>query len=190
MQDIFISPSDNVTRGWWDFFGDAIKNDFDGAFPSRLQVQQLGIQSSGSYNYATAAMTDYRCFAYNPRNGAVLDNNFFGLQDGQNPTAFFQYAKRNNMAEVQFPSQKVLFYMRNAWHNPDLEAWFQQGATIPVAMADGSARVTKPYEDGLARNPREQAGPIYNIFFTAIGATTAWPGHYFATCGGIKGRDL
>ena len=67
-------------------------------------------------------------------------------------------------------------------------------AAAEAALADGSARAVRPYQDGFPYIPigtpgrYENAGPFYTIQYTATGEP--WPAHFWLTNGGIKGRDI
>ncbi len=196
MQDIFISPSDTVTRGWWNNLLDYVKLDNSGNFPAPEQAPTPAVMggegSPGSYRYSLTAVMNPKVALRNPRTGGYADTSYsqYLNSDGVlDQDAFRRFHARNTVADVDYPSNKVMFYMWNAWHNAELDAWFQDGASIPVGLADGSARSTQPFRDALARNNQENAGPIFDIYFTAD-PTVNWPGHYFINNGGIKGRDL
>ncbi len=128
----------------------------------------------------------------NPRTGVLADHSFrlyVGADAALSRDAFQRATAKNTVADIDYPSNKVMFYMFHAWHNAELNAWFEHGAAVPVALGDGSAKSTQPFRDGLARNQQENAGPVFDIYYTAD-PTINWPGHYFLNNGGIKGRDL
>ena len=99
------------------------------------------------------------------------------------------------MSDIRYASQKALYYLRTPWHNPDLFGWFQDGADVPVAIADGSARNTNPQADGAPFNPTEDSGTPFLIVFNTSAdpnfpVLSNYDGYYFMTSGGLRGRDL
>ncbi len=198
MQDVFVSPSDNVTPGWWANLVNFVRENH-GDFPETAQAQAPAVMggqgSPGSYRYAISAMVNPKVLLRSPRTGEFADPSYSGHVALPTTLAiageqdFRHFIRRNRTADVDHPSSKVLFYMYNAWHDADLDVWFQQGAAVPVCLADGSARSTEPYQEGIPANERENAGPVWDFFFHGEPDIT-WPGHYFLNNGGIKGRDL
>ncbi len=207
--NIFTSPSDTSSRNNWPRLRKVISDDAqrgasnngwfqlpppsaDGSAPRINGVPAV----NGSYRYCIAALTDYRIYTYKAQGIPLIS----GLGDAYNISFgtgaggenFNKYVKRNPQAIVDYPSQKVLFYMWNAWHNPNRNAWFEQDAVCPVALADGSARATVPFREGLPFRDGniENAGPMFRVFFTAVGNDSNYLTHYMLTVGGLKGRDL
>ncbi|MFM9957591.1 MAG: type II secretion system protein [Phycisphaerales bacterium] len=211
MDPIFLSPSDTATRTVWPRMRQLISNTAQGgsgnangwfALPNPSANPTVGTGANritainGSYRYAIAALTDWRIYAYKSRNVPLLTGVpqlVYTLEFGRGAggEAFNRFVKRNVQATVDYPSQKVLFYMWNAWHNPNRDAWFEQDAVCPVALADGSARATVPFREGLRFDPgnTENAGPMFRVFFNGVGENI-YDTHYMLTTGGLKGRDL
>jgi prepilin-type N-terminal cleavage/methylation domain-containing protein len=207
--NVFLSPSDTAARASWPKIRQFISNASqsgganNGWFTlpppagSNTKIGGTIPSINGSYRYCIAAMTDYRIYTYKSQGVPLISgipNPVWRLQFGTGAGGenFNRYVKRNPQATVDYPSQKVLFWMWNAWHNPNRSAWFEQDAVCPVAMADGSARSTVPYRDGLAYRPGniENAGPMFEVFFNALGNDSSYVTHYMLTTGGLKGRDL
>ncbi len=156
---------------------------------------------NGSYRYVIAALTDWRLYAFKYDGTPLVEgpgippwefryNTPFG--PGAGSENFIKFVRRNVQATMDYPSQKVLFYMWNAWHNPNRDAWFEQDAVCPVALGDGSARATIPYREAIPlsyTNSKENAGPMFKVYFTAA-ASSSYDCQYMMTNGGLKGRDL
>lgn len=208
--NIFTSPSDTASRNAWPRIKRVISNSAqsgganngwfqlpppppDYVTPPRISGVPM---VNGSYRYAIAALTDYRIYAFKTNSVPLINgipNPIWMLSFGTGAGGenFNKYVKRNPQAIVDYPSQKVLFYMWNAWHNPNRSAWFEQDAVCPVALADGSARATVPYREGLPYRPGniENAGPMFEVYFVGAGNSN-YVTHYMLTVGGLKGRDL
>lgn len=201
LQDVFLSPSDTGGKAKMKRMKTYVRDVRQGQwFPINIApnpAQGIEQWEVGSYRYVHAAMTSWTLYGFRS-NGTPIANPATQLTQPNGPATpnFYKYVKRVNASDCAFPSNKVLFFMWFAWHNPERDGWFEDGVTIPVAMADGSARATQPYRDGLPYiNPGdpkryEHAGAYYRIYFTADPTQTSWPGHYWCTLGGIKGRDL
>jgi prepilin-type N-terminal cleavage/methylation domain-containing protein len=204
--NVFTSPSDTGARTAWPKLKRLISTTAQSGganngwfqLPPRAspRVNPGNVPTvNGSYRYVIAALTDYRIYSYKSTNQTLISGIgnptqiSFGTGGGEN---FSKYVKRNPQSIVDYPSQKVLFWMWNAWHNPNRNAWFEQDAVCPVALADGSARSTVPYRDGLEYRPgnAENAGPLFRVFFTTLGDENNYSTHYMLTNGGLKGRDL
>jgi prepilin-type N-terminal cleavage/methylation domain-containing protein len=208
MDNIFTSPSDTSARNNWPRMKRLISNSAqsggtnNGWFqlppPAGSNTRVGGVlATNGSYRYTIAAMTDHRIYQYKSANVPLINgipNPIYGLEFGTGAGGenFNKYVKRNPQAVVDYPSQKVLFYMWNAWHNPNRDAWFEQDAVCPVALADGSARATVAFREGLPYRPGniENAGPMFQVYFTGVGTSSLYVTHYMLTVGGLKGRDL
>jgi prepilin-type N-terminal cleavage/methylation domain-containing protein len=202
-ETVFTSPADVIGQDTVEFVREDL-DDRDGRWPN-LDNQGVDYDLL-SYRYISPALVDDLVFTWTTSGatgafGPAFPSVAIGDTPFEDERTFYQFVRRRSATSVQFPSNKVLFFMWNAWHNPDLEAWFQPGAVIPVALADGSARATIPYRDGLYKpnssfgDERENAGPYFNYIFSAGGSnvsssTESWPAHYFATYGGLRGRDL
>lgn len=199
VQDVFASPSDTSTKNrsfprmrkymrdnngqWW-------------ALNQTDSIPALAGVLCGSYRYTACAYTSPVIYSCN-RDGGTLTPDFDMTQGGNvewGPGSRAKYVRRNPTSAVDYPSQKVLFWMWYAWHNPDSVLWCEDGVVCPIALADGSAKAVRPYQDGypyigLGQPARyENAGPFYSIYRVASGEP--WAGHFWLTNGGIKGRDI
>lgn len=190
---VFVSPSDPLSR---DSLTDVTEElqERDGAwFDMRTTGTEFDVFS---YRYVSACLVDPVVFTY--ENGAPIAQ--INMETGtlNNPNTYYQYVRRVAKAECKFPSSKVTFYMWYAHHNPNLDSWVQNGARVPIALADGSARVVEPYRDGYSRQQGgwiggdsfENAGPFYQYTIDFGTGPQPYPAHFFATYGGIRGRDL
>jgi prepilin-type N-terminal cleavage/methylation domain-containing protein len=207
---VFTSPSDTASRPTWPKIKRVISNRAQGGGANNGWFQLPpaptdyvtppkvdGVSMiNGSYRYCVAALTDYRIYSFKTAGAPLIQgvpNPIWALSFGTGPGGenFNKFVKRNPQSVVDYPSQKVLFYMWNAWHNPNRNAWFEQDVICPVTMADGSARATVPYRDGLQYRPGniENAGPMFEVYFTGNSGTN-YVTHYMLTVGGLKGRDL
>ena len=187
---VFISPSDTLSR---DSLGDVTEElqERDGRwFDMRTTGRDFDVFS---YRYVSAALVTPQIFTSPNPGGPDM---VFGQLNNQG--AYYQYVRRVGKAECSFPSSKVIFYMWYAHHDPNLDSWVQNGARIPVALADGSARVVEPYRQGYSRQQGgwiggdsvENAGPFYQYTIDFGTGPQPYPAHFFATYGGIRGRDL
>lgn len=213
LDDIFLSPShtsgrsnwrkikqyvsnqaqtgNSTSNGWWTLTSNAGVA-IPGTNPAIVPV-------SGSYRYVIAAMVEPKLFMFNSsRQPLALPqgvNYAFDVDFGSGGSGQFfqQYVKRIPTSAMDYPGQKVLFYMWNAWHNPNKDAWFQSDAVCPVALGDGSARSTIPIRDAIQLDygNAENAGPYFRVYFTQdSNGSTVFTAYYMLTTGGIKGRDL
>jgi prepilin-type N-terminal cleavage/methylation domain-containing protein len=209
LTDVFISPSDGVTTEDWADVRNYLRGN-SGQFPPIDQapsMSQVNEVSSGSYHYVTAAYTPNKLnevsgrsnprFAefstyYNDAGGGSGGVTYpLGTDDGE----FYHYISRNRVGDIKFGSQKVIYYLKVPWHNPNLNGWFEDGADTPVALADGSARNTNPQSDGATFNPSENAGTPFRVVFNTsndpgLPSFSTWDAMYFQTAGGLAGRDL
>ncbi|MCH2097666.1 MAG: type II secretion system GspH family protein [Pseudomonadales bacterium] len=208
MQDVFMSPSDVQGRREWDIFLDWLRVDRQGEFPALPPVNgriapitQDGLNllapngiSNGSYLYPSSMVCTPEIWLRNPRTGGAINpglqayNQFQG--GGMNVNNYLDVIRRNRMSDISHPSNKVAFFMDDAVHDPDIMAWYEQGATCTLATGDGSARATRPYTDALKGNERENAGNRWQLFFTDEGTASVFDVPYICNWGGIRGRDL
>ncbi|MEM1165219.1 MAG: prepilin-type N-terminal cleavage/methylation domain-containing protein [Planctomycetota bacterium] len=190
----------------------------------------LGMYSP-SYRYVTSAVTTSNIWTFRPSAtdrgmyNSVLpgeenaDSEWFednpAWRPSNDPTEnnWGRYVRANRMANVGFPSSKVLFFLQEARHTPNRDFWFESGAVSTLALADGSATRARADQDGLNPAPAENAGPMLR------GAPDSWDGDltdnqdvrwysvavadggsgsteqqfhatFQTTLGGIAGRDL
>ena len=217
MQDIFISPGDQGTKSDWAKLRDYVKRSSSGGGRGRLPkpndiVQAVGERVNvGSYRYIPAAVMDAGLFKQSPRSGRPIDierwNMYVSESEGINgrwefapgfespggfgADQFYAVSKRNKSSAIDYPSDKVMFWLRGAVHDPRYALWIEAGATCPVATADGSARALTPVRDALRSNPEENAGSIFALALAYGEDDFDYFDTYFVfSYGGIKGRDL
>jgi prepilin-type N-terminal cleavage/methylation domain-containing protein len=210
MQDVFLSPSDLQGRRDWDIFLDWLRTEREGEFPAMppvsgriapITVDGLnnlapnGI-SNGSYIYPSSMVCTPEVWLRNPRTGGPTNpaafNSWgqFNTYTALTPTNYTGLIRKNRMSDVLHPSNKVAFFLDDAVHDPDIKAWYEQGATCTLSTADGSSRATRPYTDALKGNPEENAGNVLELFFSDEGQTSLFDIPYISTFGGLRGRDL
>jgi len=203
LQDVFASPSDTSTKNRSFPVMRKYMRDNNGQWWALNQTQaRFASYGSrplcGSYRYTACAFTSPAIYSCD-RFGASVTPDFdmtrgTGSAGDWGPGTRAKYLRRNPTSAVDYPSQKVLFWMWFAWHNPESGLWCEDGVVCPIAMADGSAKAVRPYQDGYPYIPigqagrHENAGAFYTIQYTATGEP--WPGHFWLTNGGIKGRDI
>ncbi|MBN8645461.1 MAG: prepilin-type N-terminal cleavage/methylation domain-containing protein [Planctomycetes bacterium] len=207
--NVFLSPSDTGTIGNWKrlktYVANGAQSGTNAANSGWWQLIGAGaalpnsgttVPLAGSYRYVIAAMTDQKIYTFtsagapNTPGGGPAYNIDFGT--GGSNANFQTYVKRNPVSTIDYPAQKVLFYMWFAWHNPNKNAWFEQDVVCPVALGDGSARATVPTREALPLNygNNENAGPYFRVYFTGDQNTTVFTAYYMLTNGGLRGRDL
>ncbi|MFM9959525.1 MAG: type II secretion system protein [Phycisphaerales bacterium] len=220
MQEMFISPSEGDIREEWKRTRQWVSNRASTGSGNTNGFWTLGGPEGtqtigdpdvepyrpklGSYRYVHAAMTDHRVYGLNTRGTPTLGNGVTPQTvnlGSSNATGFASYVRRNTVASVDYPSQKVVFFLWNAAHNKSAEMWCDPSATSTVALGDGSARAViaqreaLPFEADAVRR-FESSGPYGAVNFTPEGeeaSGAAVEGRYtwfFLTVGGIKGRDL
>mgnify|MGYP002620174166 CR=1 FL=1 len=185
---VFVSPSDTLSRDSLEDVTQELQERDGRWFDMRTTGRDFDVFS---YRYVSAALVAPQVYIWPPN----INMNVFNLT---NQATYYQYVRRVNQSECRFPSAKVLFYMWYAHHDPGLDSWVQNGARIPVALADGSARVVEPYRQGYSRqqggwiggDSDENAGPYYQYTIDFGTGPQPYPAHFFATYGGIFGRDL
>ncbi|MFI4855760.1 MAG: hypothetical protein ACIAQF_12375, partial [Phycisphaerales bacterium JB065] len=212
MQDIFLSPSDVRGRKEWDIFLDWLRVDRQGEFPALPAVNgqiapitQDGLNllapsgiSNGSYLYPSSMVCTPEIWLQNPRTGTPINQTLYNTYGvfanggGAVPTVanYTEIVRKNRLSDVTYPSNKVAFFLDKAVHDPDIESWYEQGATSTVAFADGSSRSTRAYTEALKGNPEENAGNVLQLFYVDQGTTSVFDIPYICTYGGIRGRDL
>lgn len=195
LQDVFLCPSHTLRQETWQRWRDYMKKQ-NGVLPAIDSVAGTPAERAlavGSYRYSISALTSamvYSCGADGQQTAANQAHRR-NVTLGPFPTEYVVFVKSSDMA---YPDKKALFYLWTASHDKGAEFWLQPGATATVAMGDGSAKSLKPYADlGNFGNAREHAGPAYSLVdsdVSAAGNPLAWSAHFFATNGGIRGRDV
>ena len=201
MNDMYVSPSDDNTRRDWQDLRDNLREE-SGVFPSVDAADGVagdGEMGAGSYMYVPAATTSVDMYKYNEQ-GRPIPGTLTASWNGRfNQTItsaqeFYDISARNKMSDIDYSSMKILFFLSKPVHNPDLEAWFQDGADIPVSFSDGSARNTNPQADQAAFNPTENAGSPFSAVWADVAGVpdsdVVFRAPYFLTAGGVKGRDV
>ena len=220
MQDVLVSPGDKdikeqwsqtrawvtaravgnagAANGWWRLGGPEGQESIGS--PQYAEFRPL----LGSYRYVPAAMTDARLYQFTSRGAPLLGANFSPrtvTMSGANNANFATLVRRNPASNVEFPSQKALFFLWNAAHNRNASMWCDPNVTSTVALADGSARAAVASREALAFEPDtskrdENAGPYSQVYFNASGDAVdgelvsgryTW---FYLTTGGIRGRDF
>jgi type II secretory pathway pseudopilin PulG len=209
MNDVFLSPSDLKGKRWWPYVKSYMRSQ-NGVWwnlNSPPGGERFGIGSPtsnnfatlGSYRYSFAAMSNARAYSFD-RNGVVPAGQQHVLTMGNTigPGLRTTFVKRNPQSEVDYPSNKVLFWMWYAWHNP-LEddgypgLYMADGKVSTIALADGSARAVRAYQDAIGFVPVgpqrfENAGTFMAL--RLIRTNEVWGAPFWMTIGGIKGRDI
>lgn len=200
LSDVFLSPSDAKAKA--EYFPAVRKymRDNNGQWWDLSQTESIGPLSQarvGSYRYTPAAFTSSRLYSVDLRGASLTPD--YNLASGagpiMTPAQKQKYVQRNPVSAVESPSNKALFWMWNAWHNNGKTYWCEEGAVCTVALADGGARATVPFRDGLAylepgnEARAENAGPMTQ-WTDPRDSSKQWPAHYWITNGGLKGRDL
>ncbi len=196
LQGVFISPSDKTTPDWIRDLKD-IQRESMGQPIDNGSINEAANAPMPSYRYAVAGMTRSRLYEWTKNGTPVPGTIGPGFNDGSpwDAADLAEGGRRVPKADVRYPSQKVLFFMWFAWHNPEKESWFENGATVPVCMADGSAKASVPSRDAIqfsteANQRYEGAGPYYNILYTQQQGTVVHSAYFWITNGGIGGRDF
>ena len=157
-----------------------------GALPPIDSVAGERVLAVGSYRYSIAALTDGIIYSYGADGRAThanatlrptVTNGFFPLE----------HIIYNKTSDMSYPDKKVLFYLWEASHDKNADFWLEPGATSTVALGDGSAKTMKVYAElSNFRNLPEHAGPAYQLG----SGGELWLAHFYATFGGIRGRDI
>ncbi|MBL8745717.1 MAG: prepilin-type N-terminal cleavage/methylation domain-containing protein [Phycisphaerae bacterium] len=189
LQDVFLCPSHISRQETWQRWRELMKKR-NGALPAIDSVagnRELSrALAVGSYRYSVAALTDPLVYSYGADSRPTRANELWRprVTEGFFP---YEYIIYNRAADMVYPDKKALFYLWEASHDRNSDFWLEPGATATVTLGDGSAKAMKPYADLGKVGPRqEHAGPAY--IFQAGG--DFWDAHFFATFGGIRGRDI
>ncbi|MCA9311892.1 MAG: hypothetical protein KDA21_11845, partial [Phycisphaerales bacterium] len=174
LQNVLICPSNKIRFESTKTYKDTVRANA-GEFPS--------LSSSASQN---AAFSSYRMSV-----DMLLTPALFDVDRDYGAVGTFQFTPQkwqrfNKASDVFFPSNKAAFFLWFASHDRNVSYWMESGATCPVALHDGSVRVTKPTTDGLSADWNENAGAAYT--FNPTGPV--YDSYFFATFGGLHGRDL
>jgi prepilin-type N-terminal cleavage/methylation domain-containing protein len=207
LQDVFYSPADTSGKDIRDTQSRTYLQGNKGAWPGLSSPVMDQKFRTPSYRYVPAGVVSPAVMDVTLRgdpSGSDLDltsNSRDISGENYRENGFYSYVKRNPSASVDFPSNKVMFFLEEALHNPNRLSWFEPGAICPVAMADGSARETVPDRDAIdGRNKAavaERAGSWETVVYKYASddpnlpdTTVSYYFPYIVTRGGVKGRDL
>lgn len=188
--DVFFSSADIEAKRDRDRLFDKLQANsgrWDGVLPG---VNDFESEKGPSWRYATACMIDFKA------QRTAGTPNFQSAQPGSagagyNINEFYEFARRVPQASVTFPSQKAVFFPRLAHHNPNNQFWMEPGVQSPVGMADGSARASDVYNEGLHWDPVDGSGCFVLLTVTdGENADTQYAATILLTENGIRGRDL
>jgi prepilin-type N-terminal cleavage/methylation domain-containing protein len=181
LQEVFYSPGDARTKRTWDVWREKVQQN-NGLIESIDSGDYQGDEDTvdvGSYRYNLAALLSPTLFAVDKRGGYV------NQEDLADPASVVDasYIRYNPSSSIAYPDRKAMFHLFIAWHDKEASFW-SWGENIPTAFADGSARVIRMEADALNPNGAELAGPVDNI------PIPGYRSYFYATRGGIKGRDV
>lgn len=175
----FVSP---VARTWKDLWARYQEED-----PSEPHAEAL---AWSSYWYPLATHMKREIFSI--RGPLSPEGGSSGIPNLRPYRAF------NKATQVQFPSQKVVFYQHRADHDRNVDIWSRGNGTVTVSLMDGSAKAVVPLRDTPLQN--NDAGDLLEEFgaFSALPQNLAlkynggaigveW---YRWTVGGLAGRDF
>lgn len=212
LQDVFFSPSDTLGKQVRDEKSRPWLQTQKGRWPGLGSTNLVNANfRTPSYRYVVAGVLTPAAMDVD-NNGGPSGTPDFDLsvteisQDNYIDQKFYSYVRRLPSATVDYPSQKVMFFMEGAHHNANRSDWFQTGAICPVSMADGSARETIPDRDaidggGNGADPavarKEKAGSWVRVVYVVSDegedgedVTVSYYCPYIVTRGGARGRDL
>jgi prepilin-type N-terminal cleavage/methylation domain-containing protein len=192
LQDVFLCPSHTLRQETWQRWRDyMVKN--DGVLPALDTIANDAVASRamavGSYRYCIAALTDSMVWSYGadgrPTAGSQARASAGAWVDRPMQPQYVVFVKASDMS---YPDKKSLFFLWAASHDKGVDFWLEPGATATVAMGDGSTRTVKPYAElSRVKNQFEHVGPVYRLVTPEL---QDWDAHFFATWGGIRGRDV
>lgn len=191
LRDVFLSPShtDRATN-WsaWREWVQARRGDLGSPASEPRYSHDSGLSpfSVGSYRYTPTA--------YITRESFMSAESMLALDSERkvNPNRIVW----NTSASIQFPSSKVMFWSYASYHDSRRggvkSRWDLTPDMITLCAADGSARAVRPPMDVLATpQPDDAAGswPIIGLYGSDW-SDAHTPKTFYATCGGLAGRDL
>ncbi|MBL0922529.1 MAG: prepilin-type N-terminal cleavage/methylation domain-containing protein [Phycisphaerales bacterium] len=120
---------------------------------------------------------------------------------GSPPVNLLPYRSFAKATQVQFPSQKAVFWLFFAEHDRGVDILSRGVGTTTAANMDGSAKAAVPARDSSAQNEdpndfNEEFGPFQTLGNIALRYTTADGSgpigieYYRFTVGGLAGRDF
>ncbi len=188
LQDIFYSASDLEAKRDRDSLFDQLAAN-NGSWNGVLDgTNDFDSEKGPSFRYTTASMVDFKT---QRTIGSPNFGDIAGDRVDINQNLFYQYVRRIPQSNVSFPSQKGMFHMFLAHHNPQNQFWFEPGVACPTTMADGSARSADVFNETLHWDPNDLSGCFVLLTVTdGINADTQFPPTLMITENGIRGRDL
>ncbi|GAB4516396.1 MAG: hypothetical protein Tsb0013_20950 [Phycisphaerales bacterium] len=194
LQDIFYSASDLQGKRDRDSLNQQVNDnggDWDGVLGGVNDIDDSE-EKNTSFRYATAFMVDFQT----QRGSSSVTPNLFQFfntigEAGSDQNTFYQYIRETPNASVLYPSQKVMYFMLYSFHNPQNQFYFEPGVQSPICMADGSARVSDVYNEGLQWDFFDQSGcPVTVDIVDGQNAGTEFRPVGMLTDHGVRGRDL
>ena len=185
LQEPFVSPTDKGRKSSWNNYRNL-------PFTNRSSERGERLEPP-SYWYVLPALYEKQVFdlfgPLNPQNGG----------GGQLPSVQ-ELRTFHRGSSVQFTSNKVAFYQAFTTHNPGFSTLWNdpivgdKGASISIAMFDGSAKNVKVFDEEQVFQIREdidqEVGPIREFPPQLSTGYSAGPGFFRFTWGGLGGRDV
>jgi prepilin-type N-terminal cleavage/methylation domain-containing protein len=193
LQEPFVSPTDRTTKAYWNTY-------------RTLQLTDRNANEDGhylrvpTYWYVLPALYHKSLFT---RFGPLDTASQGGNNQNVLPTSKWRVFNRAN--SIQFTSNKAAFYqfitthdrgVRTLWN--DLRVNDGKGASISIAMFDGSAKNVKVGDENAVFQPPEPNDTVTDAGPTADGLTSEFqndfngngPTYFKFTFGGLSGRDV
>ncbi|MEM9082362.1 MAG: prepilin-type N-terminal cleavage/methylation domain-containing protein [Planctomycetota bacterium] len=137
--------------------------------------------------------------SFSPGASSVVSQRW--VQDPSSPSRLLYINNRNpgsptlnpKHAEVRSPSQKVMKYHQDVYHNGNRgpEYFFVPGQKQPLLFFDASARAYAPEDTNPGWNPRTPNSTTPTLIDNdRDDSNESFPGHYKWTRGGLKGIDV
>ena len=208
LADVFYSPSDTNAKSIRDERSRPFLQENEGRWPGLGAELVKTTFRTPSYRYVTAGVLTPKAMDVDqfgdPKGTPGFDLSTKDISnENYEEEGFYAYVRRLPSASVDFPSQKVTFFLQDAVHNSNRSEWFEPGAICPVSMADGSARETQPDRDAIDGRVNwkiavaERAGSWLTVVYTYSSddpdqedVTVNYYMPYIVTRGGMRGRDL
>ncbi|MGP1310999.1 MAG: hypothetical protein ACTS27_12455, partial [Phycisphaerales bacterium] len=184
----FVSPTDKGTKSFWNTYKNV-------PFSQRTSDQEAQGQYlvPGTYWYTLPALYADELFD--------LDGPFSPDNPGGSVGAVSNYRSFHRANSISFTSNKVAFYQFRTTHDRSVDTYWNvpindgRGASISIAMWDGSAKNVRVYEESDVFQPRDdldqETGPVevapppFNHLKRGNG-----PDFFRFTFGGLGGRDI
>lgn len=177
----FVSPMDRGRKNLWEHY--------QGEDPGQPHQEALAFSS-----YWYVLPTHYK------REVFRQDGPMNTQQSGGSLPSLLPYRAFTRATQVQFPSQKAVFFLYPAAHDRNVDVWSRGNGTTTVSLMDGSAKAVVPGRDsspidtGNADDLTEEFGPFTDLptgvglLYSGIG--TIGTEYYRTTVGGLAGRDF